>query len=281
MIFRMGAIVPILLLLAPPAAAAPAATGRHWQLSITGTECAPAQVSLSARIRYLGPQGPVEAPVSALLDATGAAHPPKSLVWRGGSKALTQWLAAGGIHNVQSEHVADVQLKFDTGPAAGELRLAFGDIAAFPVAREGTCLAPGDIPSPRARRARAADLRFRIYRAAYPCQPRQGAPRVIEANHPPHLPRQLLVLGRGYLPNAREVELPMGKAPAQSYAYAGPDELDAIDAVVRRAVAADFPRDGAGLAERRYFAFNWGVQRTASGNDAYSIGIYDLRPCAP
>jgi hypothetical protein len=269
MIVKMGTIVPILSLLSPLALAAPTAAGLHWRLSIDSIDCAPAQIGVGMRIRYVGPKGPVEAPVNALIDATGAAHAPKSLAWRGGSKALAQWLAAGGIHNVQAEQVTEVQLKFDR-PA--EPRLAFGDIKAFPLPCE-----PRELQVPGAsRKEKPRDLQFRVHRATYPCK---GTPGTIEANHPPHLPRQLLVFGRGYLPNAREVELPMGTAPAQSYVYAGLDELDAVDAAVRRAVAADFPRLGAALAERRYFAFNWGVQKTASGNEAYSIGIYERRAC--
>jgi hypothetical protein len=83
------------------------------------------------------------------------------------------------------------------------------------------------------------------------------------------------VLGRGYLPNARSIELPMGRAPAQSYAYAGVDDLKFIEDAARRALAADFPQYRA----PRYFAFNWGVQRSQSGNEIFAVGVYDLRPC--
>jgi hypothetical protein len=97
----------------------------------------------------------------------------------------------------------------------------------------------------------------------------------VAAEFPPYLPRQLLVFGRGYLPNVREIELPMGRSPAQSYAYAGLDDLKAIEDAARRALGADFPE----YRSPKYFAFNWGVQRSQSGNELYSVGVYELRPC--
>jgi hypothetical protein len=97
----------------------------------------------------------------------------------------------------------------------------------------------------------------------------------VAADYPPYLPKQLLLFGRGYLPSAREVALPMGRAPAQAYAYSGPDELKALEAAARKAIAADFPQ----YDKARHFAFNWGVQKARSGNDLYSIGIYELRAC--
>src|SRR6185503_15649549 len=101
------------------------------------------------------------------------------------------------------------------GSAATPLKLEFGDIAAFPLTRKGGCknpLQPGEIEAPRkARPGPVADSRLRVYRGAYPC----AAGRTIEADHPPRLPRQLLVLGGGFLPNARQIDLPMGKAPSQ------------------------------------------------------------------
>jgi hypothetical protein len=128
----------------------------------------------------------------------------------------------------------------------------------------------------------------RVYRAAYPCRTSQGALRTTEAQFPPYLPRQMLVLGRGYLPNARQIELPMGWAPAQTYAYTGLDELDPIEDAARNAIGADFSEYRKMLVavtrvpaySPRYFAFNWGSQRAASGNEAYAIAIYDLRDCA-
>ena len=38
---------------------------------------------------------------------------------------------------------------------------------------------------------------------------------------------------------------------------------------------ADFPE----LVTRGAFAFDWGVQRGVTGNEVWSIGIYELRPC--
>ena len=99
--------------------------------------------------------------------------------------------------------------------------------------------------------------------------------KTIEADHPPYLPKQLVVLGRGYLPSVRHIDLPMGAAPAQGYFYSGADTLDAIELAARRAIAADFPQYAAG----GYFAFNWGEQRSATGNQIDSIGLYELRPC--
>jgi len=277
--------------------AAAAASGRHWRIAIESVECesAGAALALGARIAYTGPRGPVEAPVSRLVDAKGEPYLPKSLVWRSGSKALAQWLPAGGLRNVQSDHAAEVELKFDVQGATGGLTLEFGDIKAFSLTQKNptdlcaSLLKPGQLAAPRAprpSRAGSPELRARVYRAAYPCAPQPGTLRTIEADHPPHLPRQLLLLGRGYLPAAREVELPMGKATAQPYAYVGVDKLDAVEDAARRAITSDFPRYRASLVAHppsarraKYFAFNWGAQRDRSGNEVYSIGIYELRPC--
>jgi len=257
------------------------ASGRNWRLSIESIECAAPVITLGAKLRYLGPKGPVEAPLGYLTDGQGKRHAPRSLVWKAGAKQHAEWLSAGGLSNLQSEDIGEFQLNFDLRHAAGELRLAFGDIPAFPLTRKrkaGGCdgvLTLDQIQAPRAaRRVAAGKSTIRIHRAAYPCSAQSGA-RTIEAPHPPYLPRQLLVFGRGYLPNAREVELPMGKAPAQSYAYAGPDGLKPLDDATRRVLMADFPE----AAASRHFVFSWGMQKAASGNDAYSIGIYELRPC--
>jgi hypothetical protein len=207
--------------------------------------------------------------------ALSLALPAKSLAWRGGSKALAQWLPSGGLANVQSPLEADVELKFDVRGAGRELKLEFGDIEAVALTRGGRCRAAAGLEArKRPRAARPAD--FRIYRAHYPCRGAGGKLRVVEAGYPPYLPRRLLFFGHGFLPSAREVELPMGAAPAQSYAYAGADSLDAVDEAARRALAEDFPQY---VAQGRYFAFNWGVQKSHSGNEAYSIGIYELRGC--
>lgn len=263
--------------------AAAVASGRNWRISIERLECdaAGSMLAIGLRIRYLGPKGPVEAPLSYLSDGEAKRHAPRSLVWRAGSKQHAGWLSAGGLSNVQSDDIGEFQLNFDLRNAVADLRLEFGDIPAFPLTRQrraGSChgvLMPDQIHAPRAaRRAVAEKSALRIYRSAYPCSAQSGL-RTIEAPHPPYLPRQLLLFGRGYLPNAREVELPMGKAPAQSYAYAGLDELKPVDDATRRAMTSDFPEYATG----GYFVFSWGAQKTASGNAAYSIGVYDLRSC--
>lgn len=281
--------------------AAAVASGRNWRLSVDSLQCeaAGSLLIIGTRVHYFGPKGPVEAPVSELIDGEGRQIRPRSLVWRDGSKELARWLPSGGLANVQSEYIGEVQLNFDVRDATGSLQLAFGDIKAFSLTRKsasaakGVCeslLKPDQVRAPRMppRPARAQSPKLRVYREAYPCLAPQGALQTIEANQPPYLPRQLLLLGRGYLPSARQVELPMGKAPAQSYLYAGMDALSAVEDAARRAVAADFPEYRAGLIAlpaannspaRKFFAFNWGVQKSRSGNDLYSIGIYDVRPC--
>ena len=52
------------------------------------------------------------------------------------------------------------------------------------------------------------------------------------------------------------------------------DRPRAIDGPLK-AIAADFPQ----YDKARHFAFNWGVQKARSGNDVYSIGVYELRAC--
>jgi hypothetical protein len=262
-----------LLLIWPVCAAAADATGRNWRLSIDRVECQGSALAIGTRIRYLGPKGPVEAPLSYLTDGQAKRHPPKSLVWKAGARQHAEWLSSGGLSNLQSEDIGQVQLNFDLRDAAADVRLEFGDIPAFALTRKrkSGCdgvLAPAQLQAPRvARRAAANKSTARIYRAAYPCS---GGPS-IEASQPPYLPRQLLVFGRGYLPNAREVELPMGRAPAQSYAFTGPEEPRHLD---------DAARQAAGPIDARTFLFSWGLQKAASGNEAYSVGVYDLRPCA-
>jgi hypothetical protein len=262
----------VLLLIWPVCAVAADASGHNWRLSIDQVECRGSTLAIGTRIRYLGPKGPVEAPLSYLTDGEGKRHLPRSLVWKAGVRQHAAWLSAGGLSNLQSQDVGEFQLNFDLRQAAGDLRLEFGDIPAFALTRKrkSGCdgvLAPAQLQAPRvARRAAGEKSNVRIYRAAYPCS---GGPSV-EAPHPPYLPRQLLVFGRGYLPNAREVELPMGRAPAQSYAYSGPDELKPLDEATRQAAR---PVDARG------FLFSWGMQKAASGNEADSVGVYDLRPC--
>lgn len=263
--------------------AAASATGRNWRLSIDSIECeaAASVVTIGARIDYLGPKGPVEAPVSQVVDAKGTPHAPRSLVWQRGSKPLAEWLSAGGLANLQSEFVAEVRLKFDLREASGDLRLEFGDIGAFALTRRRSAcegfLKPGQVQLPRRPRPAGAGNpkpAMRVYRNTYPCTA-PGSPRTVEAQYPPYLPRQLLLFGRGYLPSARHIELPMGRAPAQPYLYSGADELKAVEDAARRVIGADFPQYAGGT----HFAFNWGVQKAASGNEMYSVGIYSVGSC--
>jgi hypothetical protein len=267
------------------AAAATTATGRNWRLAIESIECqsAGSVMSIGARIDYLGPKGPVEAPVSQLLDGQGKAHPPRSLVWRRGSKPLADWLSAGGLSNLQAESIAEVQLRFDVGEASGDLQLEFGDIRGFALTRKrsGGCeglLKLDRLQPPRVSRpARGPGAEpLRVYRNSYPCT-QEGSLRTIEAQYPPYLPRQLLVFGRGYLPNARQIQLPMGSAPAQPYRYSGPDELAPVEDAARRVVAADFSQFSAG----KHFLFNWGSQTSQSGNELHSVGLYEVLACPP
>ncbi len=257
------------------------ASGRNWRLSIDNLGCEGAVLVLGAKIRYLGPKGPVESPVIRLVDAKGARHAPRSLVWKqAGSRQIADWLSGGGLTNLQSADVGEVQLKFEPRDAAGELKLEFGDIDAFALTRKGAnsvcagLLKAGELQTPRVTRsAKEEKISLRFYRKAYPCL--ANRPVTVEAQYPPYLPKQLLVLGHGYLPNAREIALPMGKAAAQSYALTGPDDLKGIEDAARRAVMRDFPQFAKGGA----FAFDWGLQRSASGNELYSVGLYDLRTC--
>lgn len=292
----LGFLLPAILIChAADSGAAAVASGRNWRISVDRIQCeaAGSVLVIGTRVHYLGPKGPVEAPASELIDGAGRQIRPRSMVWKDGSRQLAQWLPSGGLANVQVEYIGEVQLNFDVRGATGDLKLAFGDIKAFPLTRKGASAAkgvceyllkPDQVQAPRmSRPARAETLKLRVYREAYPCVAQQGALRTIETDHPPYAPRQLLLFGRGYLPNARQVELPMEKAPAQSYFYVGADDLGAVEDVARRLVAADFPEYRAGLialAEAKFFAFNWGVQKAQSGNDLYSIGIYDVRPCS-
>jgi hypothetical protein len=262
--------------------AANTASGRNWRLTIDSLGCDGAALVLGTKIRYLGPKGPVESPLIRLVDAKGERHLPRSLVWKQGGREIADWLSGGGLTNLQSEDVGEVQLKFEPRDAAGEVRLEFGDIDAFPLTRKGTrsvcasLLKPEELQTPRfTRSVKEGKISLRFYRKAYPCLSASKAPVTVEAQYPPYLPRQLLVLGHGYLPNAREIALPMGTAAAQSYALTGPDDLKDVEQAARRAVLADFPR----LVKGGTFAFDWGLQRSASGNELYSVGIYDLRAC--
>ncbi len=289
----LGFLLPAVLIChSADSDAAAVASGRNWHISLERIQCeeAGSLLVIGTRVHYLGPKGPVEAPVSELVDGEGRQIRPKGMVWKDGNKQLAQWLPSGGLANVQSEYIGEVRLHFDVRGATGELKFVFGDIKAFPLTRKGasaangvceSLLKPDQVEAPRvSRAARSESLKLRVYREAYPCVAQQGALRVIETDHPPYAPRQLLLFGRGYLPNARQVELPMGKAPAQSYFYVGVDELDAVENAARRLIATDFPEYRAGLATTKNYAFNWGVQKAQSGNDLYSIGIYDLRPCS-
>lgn len=270
-----GVLVALLLLVAPPAAA------RNWQMAIDGLACEAAGVmTVGARIRYLGPKAPVESPVVRLVDASGKPRVPRGLVWKKGSKTLAALLAAGGVRGLERGEGTDLELRFDAAEAAGPMLLEFGDLPAFALTRKGRACAnllkAPAAPAARAPRAASREpAKLRVYRSAFPCGRPPAALQTIEADHPPYLPKQLIVLGRGYLPNTRHIELPMGRAPAQAYFYAGADTLEAIELAARRAIAADFPQYAAG----GYFAFNWGEQRGATANQIDSIGLYELRAC--
>jgi hypothetical protein len=287
-----GFLVPALLLCHPAHGAGSApASGRNWQVSIESASCdaATSLVTVGARIRYLGTGGVVEAPISRLVDGNGKPYVPKSLVWKAGGKQIAVLLAAGGLRQLPSAESGEIQLRFEVRDPAGALQFEFGDIKAFPLTRARTAagasicdslLKPAQIQPVRGSRpTRAAGAKpgVRAFRDGYPClAPAKGPWRTIEAPHPPYLPEQLLVFGRGYLPNVRQIELPMGRAAAQSYPYAGLDELKAIEDAALRAIAADFPEYASGS---KHFAFNWGIQKAASGNELYSVGIYAVRPC--
>jgi hypothetical protein len=286
----MQAFLFLAMALATSAHAASVA-GRHWDVRIDRLACEAERslIAVGMRIRYQGPAGLAEAPVSRLVDGNGQSQVPRSMVWKGGGKPLAAWLAAGGIRTATSGEASEMELRFAVRDAPGLLKLEFGDLPAVALTRadagasKDACarlLNAGKIVAPsraRAKTAAGGTSMVRVYRAAYPCLPaRGGAPRIVEAPYPPYLPEQLLVFGRGYLPSLREVELPMGRAPAQTYVYAGQDDLDPFEAQARRAVLEDFPGHGA-----RHFAFNWGIQDAAQGNKIYSIGLYALKPCAP
>lgn len=281
-----------LFCLSTAAVAAAVGSGRHWQMAIEGLRCdvADSVVTMDARIRYLGGAGLVEAPVLRIAGGEGRAVPPRSLVWKDGSKTLAALISAGGIRSIEPNSEGRMQFKFPLRDAAGDLWLEFGDLKAVVLAKaaspgaKGVCervLKTGQVQAAQAARpplGKGALPRMRVYRDAYPCrEAARGAPRTIEAQHPPYAPEQILVFGRGYLPSLREVDLPTGRAAAQSYAYAGKDELEAFEDAARRAVAADFPSY---LGSARHFAFNWGIQRAPGGNELYSVGLYGLRPCA-
>jgi hypothetical protein len=264
-------------------AQAPVASGIHWRMTIERIDCeAPGLISVATHIRYLGPKGPVEAPLAYLTDGRGRQFLPRSLVWKRGTRQVADWLSAGGVANLQLQDIGEVALKFSVPDAVEVLRLEFGDVPAFALtgAKGALCqrlLGPGRMTPPRRSRAAPAKASVRVYRSAYPCREKNGALRTVEADQPPYSPRQVLVFGRGFLPSARHVQLPTGSAPAQPYAYAGPDELSAIEEAARRAILADFPR----YAARQYFAFNWGEQRAKNGNQVDSVGLYELQACPP
>jgi hypothetical protein len=268
------------LLLALFILAASPAWARNWQLGIDSLACDGAVLAIGARIRYLGAKAPVESPVVRLLEAGGKPRLPRSLVWQSGSKTLAALLAAGGVRGLDAGETAQIQLRFEMGEAAGPIQFEFGDLPAFALTGKGRAcgklLKSPAVPAPRASNAAGREpAKLRVYRSTYPCGRAPAALKTIEADHPPYLPKQLVVLGRGYLPSVRHIDLPMGRAPAQGYFYSGADTLDAIELAARRAIAADFPQYAAG----GYFAFNWGEQRGATGNQIDSIGLYELRAC--
>jgi hypothetical protein len=242
---------------------------RNWQMSVERIECG-SLMTIATRVRYLGPSGAVEAPVSRLVDERGERYLPRSVVWRSGAKPLAELISAGGLRILESGALAEIQWNFEM--PGGDLRLEFGDLSAL-LKRTSSCGYEIKAPAaPRRARVEGAKLDFPVHRGRYPCAPNA----IIEAEYPPYLPRLLLLFGRGYLPNAREIDLPMGWAAAQSYFYVGPDDVIAIENAARQALLADFPEYG---SKSKYFGFNWGTQKAQSGNDMHSIGIYELRPC--
>lgn len=271
------------------------AVGRHWQATVEALTCAadPSRLTVDLRLRHVGPAGLAEVPAVQLIDATGRLHLPKALAWVSGSKALAAWMGAGGVRQVAVGEEVRIQWRFDVPDDAADLRLEAGDAPelALTAARPGSgicarVLKPQELKADAQARAplpSRPDPELRIHRLAYPCQPAGGGPlRKIDAQFPPYVPDQLVVLGRGYLPNARRIDLPMGKAPARGYAYSGPDEIGGYEDAARRAIVADFPKARAMLVpadKARLFAFNWGQQTSASGNPLYAIGIYALRAC--
>jgi hypothetical protein len=282
---RRAAALLLLAGVAAESGAAATASGKHWRLSIDSIACdaGASLVTLGTRIDYVGPKGVVEAPVAQLVDGAGRAHPPKSLVWRSGGKALAELLSVGGLKNLQADHASGIELRFELRGADGELLFEFGDLRALAITRKratgcAAFLKPGEVrvpPAPPPARAEGAAPSLRVYRGSYPCLGPSGAIPIVKAEYPPYLPHQLLVFGRGYLPGARQIDLPMGRAPAQSYAFSGAVDVMAIEAAARRAITADFPQ----YAGAKHFAFNWGAQKAASGNIAYSVGAYELRAC--
>ena len=286
----------LLALLLPVAeAGAAVASGKHWRVDVDSLHCeaAGSVLVVGMRIDYLGPKGSVEAPVHELADGAGTRIRPKSLVWKGGDKQIVRWLPVGGIATVQAEFAAVLEFKFDVKGATGDLQLAFGDIQAFALTRrspQGVCerlLKPAEIQGPRlVTRKVQEEPRLRVYREAHPCLTPQKTLRTVESNQPKYLPAQMLLFGRGYLPAARQVDLPEGRVPAQAYSYTGADELIPVENAARRAIAADFAPYGAEMVmsgdprPRKYYAFNWGDQKAPTGQKLYSIGIYEVRACA-
>lgn len=267
----LGRLFLVSLLYVTHSHAAAVALGRNWRLQVDSIECEASLMAITTRVRYLGPSGPVEAPVSRLVDGAERRYLPRSVVWRSGSKPLTELVSSGGLKILETGTQGDIRWNFQA--ASGDLKLEFGDIAAFHLSPKRGSACEYEVRAPKTRvRAEGAKPDFPVHRGRYPCLPNS----TIDAEYPPYLPRQLLLFGRGYLPNAREIDLPMGWASAQAYFYVGADDVIAIENAARRALVADFPEYSSGA---RYFAFNWGTQKAQSGNDMYSIGIYELRSC--
>jgi hypothetical protein len=291
-------LLAMLMCLAAGAAAAPIASGRNWSVTVDSLQCdaAGSQLAIGIKVRYLGPKGSVEAPVSELLGDGGRQIVPRSLVWQGGPKELARWLPTGGLAKVQSEAIGDFQLKFDLPASTGSLQLAFGDIEAFFLTSRdakracASLLKPDQLQLPRAlpRPVAREKPNLRVFREAYPCLTPKGELRTVEANQPPHNPQQMLLFGRDFLPSARQVDLPAGHVPARTYAYTGADALIPLEDEASRLIAADYGEYLAGLVTapvsaskaKKHFAFNWGVQKSRSGGTLYPIAIYEVRRCA-
>ena len=191
---------PLVLIVFLHAASAVEASGRHWRIAVQSLECqGNGLLVLGARVHYRGPDGAVEAPVVQIVDASGQAYRP-----------LEQWFPSARLRNLKAGDLGAVQFRFPVHTASGALQFEFGDIRAFAVSRNACqgLLKPAELKAPRAQRSVAAKGDVAVYRERYPCTPG----RTVAAEYPPYLPLQIVVLGRGYLPSARAIELPMGRA---------------------------------------------------------------------
>ena len=147
------------------------------------------------------------------------------------------------------------------------------------------CSSPTQLQAPRVARSRPkragrkSDLRV-LSQARIPACRRRRRRHRRRRRYPPYLPRQLLVFGRGYLPNARRDRSCRWAQRAGAVLCAMPARTSS-----RRVRGAPRARGGArrfpaATRKRRHFAFNWGVQKAArAATSSYSVGLYDLRAC--